>query len=220
MNDEQRAPLTLTVFVALLSLALTAWGQTVLWVQRPTYSGLFLSHYTHLSWTQMFWAGGPSLVFLALCEQRAQRLALLYFLGCASFVVCFSVALFDGQLVSYQGLSGLGHSLAGLWLLAYAPRTWLWPGLLTLSLKLGYELQSGSVALEMGLGQARAVPVAHVAGCVFGLVIGLGLRRYQGCGEQPQALKHEGSAEFKAAAWSPPAWSERPRSRVAFQTRR
>lgn len=80
-----------------------------------------------------------------------------------------------GRLSSYVGSSGIGHALAGGWLVTRGRGALGRPaaiGLLAvLAFKVSWELATGAVAVSSGLAGAVPVPAAHAAGLALGCAL-------------------------------------------------
>lgn len=141
---------------------------------------VFTCHLSHWSADHFWW---DWIVFLGLgwlCERESRR-AFWLTLGSASITIGIGFLLFQPNLASYRGLSGIDSALFALWLTMAYPRRqvntnrWIY-GLLGFGFvaKLAFETFSGTT-LFVAAQQAgfTPVPLAHLLGALCGITAGL-----------------------------------------------
>lgn len=132
-------------------------------------------HFTHWTYEQLAW---DALAFLALglaCA-RQNRAAFHATLFASILLVPLAVLAFAPEVTAYRGLSGLASAMFAL-LLTLQRRRMTWSVVLFaigFAAKLAIEATTGGAvfANDMGAGVV-AVPVAHVAGALIGVIGGL-----------------------------------------------
>ena len=154
---------------AVLLLLLLAGG-TPLVLATPTVGSFFLCHFAHLSARHLFFSGSTALLLTAALERRLGSGPTALLLGALVVSVSAAVLAFEGELLDYQGASGLGYGLAAA-LAARQERRIAWPLLLVLAIKIGFEFATGRCLVDVSLQAAGAqpVPVAHAAGAAAGV---------------------------------------------------
>ena len=122
-------------------------------------------------------------VWAALLE-RESRAALWRILLVAGPLLSFAILLSYPTLTQYRGLSGLDCSLVVALigrrgLASHRPRGLGLICLACFAAKCGYELIVGQAILAPDLGEGvKLLPLAHVLGAVFGLLVNLTPRRW------------------------------------------
>lgn len=160
-----------TVVLAILMGLAALVGSGGLCLEAPSTVSLVACHLSHLSVTQLLFAGGTTLLLAASVEKElgAWRLVLVIALATA-MIDATLLTLLGHKLTGYTGSSGVGHALAAVWALRVAPLNWRGPAVAVLLGKVGAELFTGSAAFVAGLGNAVPVPEAHAVGLAVGLL--------------------------------------------------
>ncbi len=130
-------------------------------------------HFTHWTFEQLAW-DGLAFTALALACARRNRIAFHATLLASVIVVPAAVLLFAPSLSAYRGLSGVASALFAL---LFTQMRLTWPVALCatgLAAKIGYEVFAGNTLFVQDLGAGVVpVPVAHIAGALAGLAVGL-----------------------------------------------
>ena len=162
-----------TISLTLLTLAAALLAGSSLELQRGGAAWRIATcHFTHFTFEQLVW---DALVFLTLGFACARRNggAFQATLLASIVVVPIAVLAFAPEVTTYRGLSGIDSALFALLLTLESRRN----GLVALcaagfALKLIFEMTTGATVFVSGAAFAP-VPVAHVAGAVIGLTIGI-----------------------------------------------
>ena len=136
-------------------------------------------HFTHWTYEQLAW---DALAFLALgvaCARR-NRAAVHATLFASALLVPLAVLAFAPNVTAYRGLSGLASAMFAL-LLTLEWRRLTWPVVvfaIAFAAKLIVEAISGGAVFAKDMGaDVVAVPVAHLAGALVGVIGGLEKKR-------------------------------------------
>jgi membrane associated rhomboid family serine protease len=170
------------VVVAAAALAIAAAFLPGEWLElRPGASLLRIltCHFTHWSHEQLAW---DALAFTALglaCARRNPRATHATLLT-SIFVIPVAVLAFAPEVVAYRGLSGLASAMFAL-LLVLEWRRLTWPVVtfaMLFAAKLAFEAITGGAVFAHDMGDnVVAVPVAHLAGALVGVIGGLQQQR-------------------------------------------
>jgi rhomboid family GlyGly-CTERM serine protease len=132
---------------------------------------LLTGHWAHWTTDHFLWDSLAFLVLAALCETRISRGRLVATVLGATVAVSAGVWLALPEIVRYRGLSGIDSALFVL--LAVSLRTPL--GALALAAFLGksaWEVWTGT-PLFTAAGSFVPVPLAHLIGAAWGLMVGV-----------------------------------------------
>jgi hypothetical protein len=169
--------LQITVFAVIITLLPGHYFE----LQRndPSLLGILTCHFTHWSYEQLAW---DALAFTALgvaCARRNARAAHATLLA-SVLVVPVAVLAFAPEVTAYRGLSGLASAMFAL-LLTLEWRRLTWPVIafgIAFIAKLTYESLTGGAVFASDMGEdVVAVPVAHLAGALIGVIGGLRPRK-------------------------------------------
>jgi rhomboid family GlyGly-CTERM serine protease len=168
-----------TITLTLLTLAAALIPGSSLELQRGGAAWRIVTcHFTHFTYEQLAW---DALVFLILgiaCARR-NRGAFQATLLASIIVVPIGVLAFAPNVTTYRGLSGLDSALFALLLTMESRRSRLVAlCAIAFAMKLLFEMTTGSTVFVSAAGFVP-VPVAHLAGAMVGLAIGL-LPRHEG----------------------------------------
>lgn len=163
-----------TVVLACLMVLAAMLGTGGLSLNAPSALSLVACHFSHLSLTQLLFAGGTTLLLAASVERELGPWRLVLVITTAAAAIDATLLTVLGHKLSgYTGSSGVGHALAAVWALRVAPPRWRGPATVILLAKVGAELLTGSAALVAGLGNAVPVPESHAVGVAAGLLASL-----------------------------------------------
>jgi len=164
--------------VAAVALAVAATFLPGEWLElRPDASLLrvLTCHFTHWSFEQLAW---DALAFTALGVACARRNARATHATLLASLLLIPVAVFAlaPEVGAYRGLSGLASALFAL-LLALERRRLTWPVVtfaILFAAKLAFEAITGGAVFANDMGDnVVAVPVAHLAGALLGVIAGV-----------------------------------------------
>ena len=171
-----------------MSLTLLAIAATLLpgsWLELQRGGALWriaTCHFTHFTYEQLAW---DALVFLLLaiaCERRnrgAFRATLL-----ASVIVVPIAVLAFSNVTTYRGLSGIDSALFGLLLVSEWRRSRLAAFCaVAFAAKMIFEISTGATVFVHS-DSFIAVPVAHIAGALVGVIVATGQRLFNSSTEQ------------------------------------
>ena len=167
-------------------------------------------HFTHFTYEQLAW---DALVFLLLaiaCERRSHgafRATLL-----ASVIVVPIAVLAFSNVTTYRGLSGIDSALFGLLLVSEWRRSRLaaFCGV-AFAAKMIFEMSTGATVFVHS-DSFIAVPVAHIAGAIVGVIVAISQRLFnsstvqvsRGCsGSLRSTLSHGMRCGFALAPRAP-----------------
>jgi membrane associated rhomboid family serine protease len=158
------------ISLTLLAVAAALLPGSMLELQRGGAAWRIVTcHFTHFTYEQLAW---DALVFLSLgiaCARR-NRIAFRATLLASVLVVPFAVLMFS-NVTTYRGLSGLDSALFALLLMMESRRSWIVAlCAIGFAMKLIFEMTTGTT-LFVGSDAFVAVPVAHLAGAVVGVVV-------------------------------------------------
>ena len=146
----------------------------------------FTAHFVHVTFSHFFY---DALVFLILgwLVCREEERAFLPLILFSSFVISLCVWIFCRELYSYRGFSGIDCALFGWLAVRHLPRRReiVLPLLAAFCLKTVRECATGE-ALFAGTDVFEAVPAAHLAGCLCGILLS-GKRRARWTGSVQKA---------------------------------
>lgn len=132
-------------------------------------------HFTHWTYEQLAWDAPVFLALAAACA-RLNRAAFHATLLASIVLVPLAVLAFAPEVTAYRGLSGLATAMFALLLtLQWREKTWLVVLFaIGFAAKLTIEMVTGGAVFadDMGAGVV-AVPVAHLAGALVGVIGGL-----------------------------------------------
>ena len=142
-------------------------------------------HFTHWTYEQLAW---DALAFLALgiaCARRNARATHATLLASA-LLIPVAVLAFAPEISAYRGLSGLASAMFALLLTtaggpSSSPRLRMtaWAFAILFVAKLTFESLTGGAVFASDMGaDVVAVPVAHLAGALIGVIGGLGQHLY------------------------------------------
>jgi len=165
-----------------MSLTLLAIAATLLpgsWLELQRGGALWriaTCHFTHFTYEQLAW---DALVFLLLaiaCERR-HRGALRATLLASVIVVPIAVLAFS-NVTTYRGLSGIDSALFGFLLVS----EWRRSRLIALcgvafAAKMIFEMNTGATVFVHS-DSFIAVPVAHIAGAMVGVIVAISQRLF------------------------------------------
>lgn len=188
-SRSRRYPVV-TMALCLVAAAVAAWPwlqQTlqldVLAIQHGELWRFLTGHLTHWNGNHFLWDIVVFAVLGALCETRDRSLFLATILIAAGAISTWMMSAPNG-LQTYRGLSGIDtglFSLLATLLVAEArtkgdrPVQWIvGMGAAGLILKTWWEFQSGATVFVDQTTDFVAVPMAHVAGGLTGLLVALG----------------------------------------------
>jgi len=172
-----------TISLTLLAIAATLLPGSRLELQRGgAVWRIATCHFTHFTYEQLAW---DALVFLLLgiaCARR-NREAFLATLLASAIVVPIAVLAF-ANVTTYRGLSGIDSALFGLLLMMESRRSRIvalcgaaFAG------KMIFELTTGATLFVHG-DAFIAVPVAHIAGALVGVIVATSQRLFNSSIEQ------------------------------------
>jgi len=177
------------IVVALAPLVtLLPWGEAGLEYQRQAILGgeiwrLVTCHWTHFSWSHLFWDLFAMAILGLACERRDQKSFWLCLL-ISILVIPAGLMILMPDLSIYRGLSGLSSALFGLLIVLRLEETFRDPrpariapvalfALLFIA-KTIYEAASGCAVFAGAEGDTWApVPLVHLIGAVIGAAIAL-----------------------------------------------
>jgi rhomboid family GlyGly-CTERM serine protease len=140
---------------------------------------LLTCHFTHWTAEQLLWDGVAFAALALVCERRDPK-ALLAMLLTGIVAVPLAVLLFAPNIAAYRGLSGLASGCFALVLVEGRPSRLSSARVLHAAIAIGFagkiafELSTGGTLFVTSMGPGVvSVPVAHVAGALVGLCIGL-----------------------------------------------
>lgn len=164
--------------VAAAALAVAATFLPGQWLELRSDASLLrilTCHFTHWSFEQLAW---DALAFTALgvaCARRNARATHATLLA-SVLLVPVAVLAFAPEVGAYRGLSGVASAMFAL-LLAFERRRLTWPVVTVAALfaaKLTFEAVTGGAVFANDMGDnVVAVPVAHLAGALVGVIGGL-----------------------------------------------
>jgi rhomboid family GlyGly-CTERM serine protease len=165
-----------TISLTLLTLAAALIPGSSLELQRGgAVWRIVTGHFTHFTYEQLAW---DALVFLILgiaCA-RHNRGAFQATLLASIIVVPIAVLAFAPDVTTYRGLSGIDSALFALLLTMESRRSRLVAlCAIGFAMKLLFEMTTGATVF-VSAADFAPVPVAHLAGAIVGLVIGIRLR--------------------------------------------
>lgn len=143
-------------------------------------SGILGCHLLHWNFDHLFWDLGMFIALGAISE-RSIRLRYYWTLLISAVLIPFAVAVAHPEISSYRGLSGLDSAIFSLLIVhrmielrSSGSGRW-WPFAIVgclLCAKILYEFFSGTTLFVQDTSFIP-IPVAHVAGAVVGLLMGL-----------------------------------------------
>lgn len=153
------------------------------WLEHRQFWRIFTGHFTHLGWRHLL----LNLTGLIMLWALYRKLLSLYIWG-GIFIVCsvgisLGFALFDPNLKSYVGLSGVLHSLMAIAIIMSLqqemrlnPNLFPWENaiiFLGLLAKIIYEQSIGSVPFTQSASGGDVVVNAHLYGTLIGVILGV-----------------------------------------------
>jgi rhomboid family GlyGly-CTERM serine protease len=174
-----KIPVAVTILLAIAALAATLGPGDALEL-RPGGEPwrIVTCHFTHWTYEQLAW-DGLAFTALALACARRNRGAFHATLLASALLVPLAVLRFAPEVHAYRGLSGIASALFGLLLVPPTRESRLYAmssAIVTVAFfgKLGFELVTGGTVFvqDMGAGVVP-VPVAHLAGALIGVTVGV-----------------------------------------------
>jgi rhomboid family GlyGly-CTERM serine protease len=189
LNAVRRLPvasLLLIAFAVIVSLipGVAHWLQyDRLAVAHGAFWRLVTSHFVHWSDEHLFW----DVLALGVLGWMCEREGVPQFLGtvaAAALLIPLVLSIAEPQMTTYRGLSGIDSALFALLAArisrqAVSEKDWSRLSLVTListgfAAKIGFELfTGGTLFVDSSAAGLTPVPLAHVAGGLIGLAIGL-----------------------------------------------
>ncbi len=176
--------------VAAAALAVAAAFLPGAWLElRPDASLLRIltCHFTHWSYEQLAWDALAFTVLGVACARRNARATHATLLA-SVLLIPVAVLAFAPEISAYRGLSGLASAMFAL-LLAFERRRLTWPVLtfaILFAAKLTVEAITGGAVFANDLGDGVvAVPVAHLAGALVGVIGGFRQKRLRAGESRP-----------------------------------
>lgn len=164
--------------VAVAALAVAATFLPGAWLElRPDASLLRIltCHFTHWSFEQLAWDALALTALGIACARRNARATRATLLA-SVLIIPVAVLAFAPEVGAYRGLSGVASAMFAL-LLALEWRRLTWPVAtvaILFAAKLTFEAVTGGAVFVSDMGDdVVAVPVAHLAGALAGVIGGI-----------------------------------------------
>lgn len=137
---------------------------------------LLTGHWTHWTVDHFLWDSLTFLLLAVLCEARISRRSLLATIGGSALAVSAGVWLGLPEIARYRGLSGVDSALFMLLAVTILRETRsLLAGVAVAAFlaKAAWEVSTGSTLFTEAAGSFVPVPLAHLIGGAWGLILGI-----------------------------------------------
>lgn len=167
----------LLFFAAVLAFGLGGWLELDrAAVARGEIWRLLTGHWTHWTLDHFLWDGLTLLVLAALCEVRISRRSLLVTVAGSALAISAGVWLLLPGIERYRGLSGVDSALFVLLAVTILRETRSPLAAVAVAAflaKSAWEVSTGSTLFTEEAGSFVPVPLAHLIGGAWGLVLGI-----------------------------------------------